>query len=108
VGLLLEVRLKLYAVERISPIPFLDTRSLGVFIIRIQYAEDLSAQDRNGKSDPYIVLAYAKVCYIATHRAEAETVFCSSESRSTALVSSLATSILYLKRPHSYWLLMKK
>ncbi|PVG01479.1 hypothetical protein CPB86DRAFT_781696 [Serendipita vermifera] len=37
-----------------------DTRSLGVFIIRIQYAEDLSAQDRNGKSDPYIVLAYAK------------------------------------------------
>lgn len=37
-----------------------DTRALGVFIIRIQYAEDLSAQDRNGKSDPYIVLAYAK------------------------------------------------
>lgn len=40
---------------------FPDTRALGVFIIRIQYAEDLSAQDRNGKSDPYIVLAYAKV-----------------------------------------------
>lgn len=40
---------------------FPDTRALGVFIIRIQYAEDLSAQDRGGKSDPYIVLAYAKV-----------------------------------------------
>jgi Ca2+-dependent lipid-binding protein len=40
---------------------FSDTRALGVFIIRIQYAEDLSAQDRGNKSDPYIVLAYAKV-----------------------------------------------
>lgn len=37
-----------------------DTRATGVFIIRIKYASDLSAQDRNGKSDPYIVLAYAK------------------------------------------------
>ncbi|CAG8659482.1 142_t:CDS:10, partial [Acaulospora colombiana] len=44
-----------------------DTRSLGVFIIRIQYCEDLSAQDRNGKSDPYIVLAYAKVRYGLVH-----------------------------------------
>jgi hypothetical protein len=105
---LLEVGSKLYGVKRTSPIPFLDTRSLGVFIIRIQYAEDLSAQDRNGKSDPYIVLAYAKVRHIAIHLAEAEAVFCSSESRSTALVSSLAISTLSLKRPHSYWLLTKK
>lgn len=37
-----------------------DTRSVGVFVVHIHWAEDLSAQDRNGKSDPYIVLAYAK------------------------------------------------
>lgn len=37
-----------------------DTRALGVFVIRIQYCENLSAQDRGGTSDPYIVLAYAK------------------------------------------------
>ncbi|KAG8895983.1 hypothetical protein FRC00_006666, partial [Tulasnella sp. 408] len=37
-----------------------DTQALGVFVITIHYAEGLSAQDRNGKSDPYIVLAYAK------------------------------------------------
>lgn len=41
-----------------------DTRSVGVFVVHIHWAEDLSAQDRNGKSDPYIVLAYAKVCLI--------------------------------------------
>jgi len=39
-----------------------DTKALGVFIIHIKCAEDLSPQDRNGRSDPYIVLAYAKVC----------------------------------------------
>ena len=38
----------------------LDTRALGVFVITIHHAIGLSAQDRNGKSDPYIVLAYAK------------------------------------------------
>lgn len=38
-----------------------DTKALGVFVIHIKYAEDLSPQDRNGRSDPYIVLAYAKV-----------------------------------------------
>jgi hypothetical protein len=32
-----------------------------VFIITIHHAKDLSAQDFNGLSDPYIVLAYAKV-----------------------------------------------
>ncbi|KAF8749825.1 Protein kinase C conserved region 2 (CalB) [Rhizoctonia solani] len=32
----------------------------GVFLITIHHAENLSAQDRNGRSDPYIVLAYAK------------------------------------------------
>ncbi|KAG8695995.1 hypothetical protein FRC08_007433 [Ceratobasidium sp. 394] len=37
-----------------------DTLSQGVFLITIHHAEDLSAQDRNGRSDPYIVLAYAK------------------------------------------------
>ncbi|KAL7420399.1 hypothetical protein Q5752_005369 [Cryptotrichosporon argae] len=37
-----------------------DTRAIGVFIITIHYCEDLSAQDNNGKSDPYVVLAYAK------------------------------------------------
>ena len=39
-----------------------DTTAIGVFIITIHFAEDLSAQDSNGKSDPYVVLAYAKVC----------------------------------------------
>ncbi|KAJ3523496.1 hypothetical protein NM688_g8720 [Phlebia brevispora] len=37
-----------------------DTKALGVFIINIHHAEGLAARDRNGKSDPYIVLAYAK------------------------------------------------
>lgn len=33
---------------------------MGCFVITIHYAEDLSSQDSNGKSDPYVVLAYAK------------------------------------------------
>ncbi|QRV98489.1 C2 domain-containing protein [Ceratobasidium sp. AG-Ba] len=37
-----------------------DTLAQGVFIITIHHAEGLSAQDRSGRSDPYIVLAYAK------------------------------------------------
>lgn len=37
-----------------------DTRAIGVFIITIHHCEGLSAQDNNGKSDPYVVLAYAK------------------------------------------------
>ena len=37
-----------------------DTKSLGVFVITIHHAIGLSSQDSNGKSDPYIVLAYAK------------------------------------------------
>ena len=37
-----------------------DTKSLGVFVVTIHHAVGLAAQDRNGKSDPYIVLAYAK------------------------------------------------
>lgn len=37
-----------------------DTRAIGVFVITIHHCKDLSAQDKNGKSDPYIVLAYAK------------------------------------------------
>lgn len=37
-----------------------DTRALGVFLITIHHCTDLSAQDSNGFSDPYIVAAYAK------------------------------------------------
>ncbi|KIY63684.1 hypothetical protein CYLTODRAFT_493697 [Cylindrobasidium torrendii FP15055 ss-10] len=37
-----------------------DTRAVGVFLVVIHYAEGLSAQDSNGRSDPYIVAAYAK------------------------------------------------
>ncbi|EGG02680.1 uncharacterized protein MELLADRAFT_49768 [Melampsora larici-populina 98AG31] len=36
------------------------THNLGVIVITIHHASDLSAQDSNGLSDPYIVLAYAK------------------------------------------------
>ncbi|RXK42692.1 C2 domain-containing protein [Tremella mesenterica] len=37
-----------------------DTRAIGIFLITLHYCEDLSAQDNNGTSDPYCVLAYAK------------------------------------------------
>lgn len=37
-----------------------DTNALGVLMITIHHAEGLSAQDDNGFSDPYVVLAYAK------------------------------------------------
>ncbi|KAK4703048.1 hypothetical protein P7C70_g3172, partial [Phenoliferia sp. Uapishka_3] len=37
-----------------------DTKALGVLAITIHYAENLSAQDDNGSSDPYVVLAFAK------------------------------------------------
>jgi len=37
-----------------------DTKALGVLAITLHHATGLSAQDKNGKSDPYIVLAYAK------------------------------------------------
>lgn len=37
-----------------------DTKALGVLMITIHHAQDLSAQDDNGFSDPYVVLAYAK------------------------------------------------
>ncbi len=40
---------------------YADTRAKGVFLVVIHHAEGLSAQDSNGRSDPYIVLAYAKV-----------------------------------------------
>ncbi|KAL7409629.1 hypothetical protein BDY24DRAFT_402483 [Mrakia frigida] len=46
--------------EMLSGAAIGDTRAVGVFIITIHYGEDLSAQDSNGSSDPYIVLAYAK------------------------------------------------
>lgn len=37
-----------------------DTQALGVLIVTVHHAEGLAAQDRGGKSDPYIVLAFAK------------------------------------------------
>ncbi|SCV68713.1 BQ2448_834 [Microbotryum intermedium] len=37
-----------------------ETKALGVFMVKIHYAEDLFARDDNGFSDPYVVLAYAK------------------------------------------------
>ncbi|CEQ38684.1 SPOSA6832_00141, partial [Sporobolomyces salmonicolor] len=37
-----------------------DTKALGVFMITIHHAESLSAQDDNGYSDPYVVIAYSK------------------------------------------------
>jgi Ca2+-dependent lipid-binding protein len=37
-----------------------DTMAIGVFVITLHHAEGLSDQDSNGKSDPYIVLSYAK------------------------------------------------
>ncbi|WWD22673.1 hypothetical protein CI109_107166 [Kwoniella shandongensis] len=37
-----------------------DTRAIGIFLITIHHCEGLSAQDNNGSSDPYVVLAYAK------------------------------------------------
>lgn len=46
--------------EMLSGAALGDTRAVGVFVITIHYCEDLSSQDGNGKSDPYVVLAYAK------------------------------------------------
>ncbi|QRW25571.1 C2 domain-containing protein [Rhizoctonia solani] len=46
--------------EMLSGAAIGDTLAAGVFLITIHHAENLSAQDRNGRSDPYIVLAYAK------------------------------------------------
>ncbi|MCO5566154.1 hypothetical protein L7F22_019830 [Adiantum nelumboides] len=37
-----------------------DTDAVGVLVVHIKYGEDLSAQDANGKSDPYVVLSFAK------------------------------------------------
>lgn len=37
-----------------------DTDALGVICLTIHHAEGLSAQDRSGSSDPYIVAAFAK------------------------------------------------
>ncbi|KAJ9480274.1 hypothetical protein PHBOTO_003500 [Pseudozyma hubeiensis] len=37
-----------------------DTDAVGVLVVDIEYAQDLSAQDANGKSDPYVVLSFAK------------------------------------------------
>ncbi|GAA5918642.1 hypothetical protein JCM6882_007891 [Rhodosporidiobolus microsporus] len=36
------------------------TKALGVFMITIHHASNLSAQDDNGYSDPYVVVAYSK------------------------------------------------
>ncbi|SPO27403.1 uncharacterized protein UTRI_10520 [Ustilago trichophora] len=37
-----------------------DTDAVGVLVVDIEYGEGLSAQDANGKSDPYVVLSFAK------------------------------------------------
>lgn len=37
-----------------------DTDAVGVLVIHIKRGEDLSAQDANGQSDPYVVLSFAK------------------------------------------------
>ncbi|CAD6969557.1 unnamed protein product [Tilletia controversa] len=37
-----------------------DTDAAGVLVVRILHAKDLSAQDAGGKSDPYIVLSFAR------------------------------------------------
>lgn len=37
-----------------------DTDAVGVLVIDIEYGEGLSAQDANGKSDPYVVVSFAK------------------------------------------------
>lgn len=37
-----------------------DTDAIGVLVVHIQHGVDLSAQDANGKSDPYVVLSFAK------------------------------------------------
>lgn len=88
--------------EMLSGAAIGDTRALGVFMIRIKYAEDLSAQDRNGKSDPYIVLAYAKVCPLCPHSHSPSTDDVSSlGSHSTVRGSYLVTSTLFSKRLRS-------
>ena len=46
--------------EMLSGAALGDVRAIGVFIITIHHCEELSAQDNNGLSDPYVVLAYAK------------------------------------------------
>ncbi|KAJ9109924.1 hypothetical protein QFC19_001905 [Naganishia cerealis] len=40
--------------EMLSGAALGDTTAIGVFVITIHFAEDLSAQDSNGKSDPYV------------------------------------------------------
>ncbi|KAN0059936.1 hypothetical protein ACQY0O_007909 [Thecaphora frezii] len=37
-----------------------DVDAVGVLVVEIEYAEDLSSQDANGFSDPYVALAYSK------------------------------------------------
>ncbi|SJX62547.1 uncharacterized protein SRS1_13394 [Sporisorium reilianum f. sp. reilianum] len=37
-----------------------DTDAVGVLVVDIEYGEGLSAQDADGKSDPYVVLSFAK------------------------------------------------
>jgi Ca2+-dependent lipid-binding protein len=37
-----------------------DTLALGVLVVTVHHAENLSAQDSDGTSDPYIVLSFAK------------------------------------------------
>lgn len=40
-----------------------EVEAVGVLWIRIKKAVGLSKQDKKGSSDPYITLAYSKVCW---------------------------------------------
>lgn len=44
-----------------APYSIGDINTIGVFVITVHYARDLADKDGNDKSDPYIVLAFAKV-----------------------------------------------
>ena len=75
-----------------------DTQAIGAFVVTIHYGEDLSAQDRNGQSDPYIVsVAAAVLCRFVTHGLTSVGLLAASPtpnlaSRSTRPASSLAIS----------------
>ncbi|CED85542.1 Ca2-dependent lipid-binding protein CLB1/vesicle protein vp115/Granuphilin A, contains C2 domain [Phaffia rhodozyma] len=44
----------------LNPAAIQEARALGVLVVTIHHGESLSAQDRNGLSDPYIIVAFAK------------------------------------------------
>lgn len=72
-----------------------DTKALGILAITIHYAEGLSAQDDDGGSDPYVVLAYAKVCFECTSSVGEFLIF----SRSLGSLSSRRASLCTISTP---------